>query len=137
MEDIEEEDPNALRRSQTTGQISVNEDAGPAHGPGRMRRRMGSITERIIPRSQTLEVFSSGFSRGRSTSPMSKLSRRTTRAETGPMPYLSYTPTVGRNSAFVDLTEDQKDELGGLEYRALKLLAKILVGLKTYPLIIV
>lgn len=89
---------------------------------------MGSITERIIPRSQTLEVFSSGFSRGRSTSPMSKLSRRTSRPDPILMPYLSYTPTVGRNSAFVDLTDEQKDELGGLEYRALKLLAKILVG---------
>ncbi|KAF8425485.1 cation transport protein-domain-containing protein [Tirmania nivea] len=128
VEDIEEDDPNTLRRSQTTGQVSVNEDPGPSHSQGRMRRRMGSITERIIPRSQTLEAFSSSFSRGRSTSPMSKLSRRTSRPDPVHMPYLSYTPTVGRNSAFVDLTEEQKDELGGLEYRALKLLAKILVG---------
>jgi hypothetical protein len=44
-----------------------------------------------------------------------------------PMPYLSWQPTVGRNSAFVDLTEDQREELGGIEYRALKLLAIILV----------
>ena len=44
------------------------------------------------------------------------------------MPYLSWTPTVGRNSAFVDLTEEQREELGGIEYRALKLLAIILVG---------
>lgn len=130
VEDIEEDDPNTLRRIQTTGQVSVNEDPGPSHSQGRIRRRMGSITERIIPRprSQTLEAISSSFSRGRSTSPMSKLSRRTSRPDPVPMPYLSYRPTVGRNSAFVDLTDDQKDELGGLEYRALKLLAKILVG---------
>lgn len=125
VEDIEEDEPNTLRRSQTTGQVSVNEEPGPSHNQGRMRRRMGSITERIIPRSQ---AFSSSFSRGRSTSPMSKLSRRTSRPDPVIMPYLSYTPTVGRNSAFVDLTDEQKDELGGLEYRALKLLAKILVG---------
>ena len=43
------------------------------------------------------------------------------------MPYLSWTPTVGRNSAFVDLTEEQREELGGIEYRSLKLLAVILV----------
>lgn len=49
------------------------------------------------------------------------------REEADPMPYLSWTPTVGRNSAFVDLTEDQREELGGIEYRALKLLAIILV----------
>ncbi|OAL46846.1 high affinity potassium transport protein [Pyrenochaeta sp. DS3sAY3a] len=44
-----------------------------------------------------------------------------------PMPYLSWTPTIGRNSNFVDLTEEQREELGGVEYRALKLLAMILV----------
>jgi hypothetical protein len=47
--------------------------------------------------------------------------------EKDPMPYLSWTPTVGRNSAFIDLTEAQREELGGIEYRSLKLLALILV----------
>lgn len=42
--------------------------------------------------------------------------------------YLSWTPTIGRNSAFVRLTEEQKEELGGVEYRAIKLLTKILVA---------
>lgn len=44
-----------------------------------------------------------------------------------PVPYLSWTPTIGRNSNFVNLDEDQREELGGIEYRALKLLAIILV----------
>lgn len=43
-------------------------------------------------------------------------------------PYLSWQPTIGRNSAFVDLTEEQREELGGIEYRALKTLAVVLVG---------
>jgi hypothetical protein len=47
--------------------------------------------------------------------------------ERDPMPYLSWTPTIGRNSAFVDLSEEQREELGGIEYRALKTLAFILV----------
>ena len=42
-------------------------------------------------------------------------------------PYLSWQPTVGRNSAFVDLTEEQREELGGIEYRSLKTLAVVLV----------
>jgi len=42
-------------------------------------------------------------------------------------PYLSWEPTIGRNSEFVDLTEDQREELGGIEYRSLKTLALILV----------
>lgn len=41
--------------------------------------------------------------------------------------YLSWHPTVGRNSTFVALTESQRQELGGVEYRSLKLLSKILV----------
>lgn len=43
-----------------------------------------------------------------------------------PTPYLSWAPTIGRNSAFVDLTEQQREELGGIEYRSLKSLALIL-----------
>lgn len=42
--------------------------------------------------------------------------------------YLSWTPTVGRNSTFVDLSQQQKEELGGVEYRAIKLLIKILLA---------
>lgn len=41
--------------------------------------------------------------------------------------YLSWTPTVGRNSTFIKLTDEQKEELGGIEYRAVKLLIKIIV----------
>lgn len=40
--------------------------------------------------------------------------------------YLSWNPTIGRNSTFVDMTDEQKEELGGVEYRAIKLLIKIL-----------
>ena len=43
-------------------------------------------------------------------------------------PYLSWQPTIGRNSAFVDLTEEQREELGGIEYRSLKTLAVVLIG---------
>ncbi len=43
-------------------------------------------------------------------------------------PYLSWEPTIGRNSAFPDLSEEQREELGGIEYRSLKTLALILVG---------
>ncbi|KAK5134775.1 hypothetical protein LTR08_006150 [Meristemomyces frigidus] len=54
---------------------------------------------------------------------------RTARSsEREPMPYLSWQATIGRNSAFIDLTQEQREELGGIEYRALKTLATILVG---------
>jgi potassium uptake Trk family protein len=50
------------------------------------------------------------------------------RHDTEPLPYLSYSATIGRNSTFVDLTEEQREELGGIEYRALKTLAWILLS---------
>jgi hypothetical protein len=53
------------------------------------------------------------------------MSRSSTRERD--MPYLSWQPTVGRNSAFFNLTEAQREELGGIEYRALKTLAIVLV----------
>ncbi|KAJ6155834.1 hypothetical protein N7470_006400 [Penicillium chermesinum] len=43
-------------------------------------------------------------------------------------PYLSWNATVARNSNFVDLTEEQRDELGGIEYRALKTLAVVIAA---------
>lgn len=41
--------------------------------------------------------------------------------------YLSWQPTIKRNSAFPNLTAEQRDELGGIEYRSLKTLAVVLV----------
>jgi hypothetical protein len=43
-------------------------------------------------------------------------------------PYLSWVPTIVRNSAFVNLNEEQREELGGIEYRALKTLAIVLMA---------
>ena len=43
-------------------------------------------------------------------------------------PYLSWIPTIVRNSAFVNLSEEQREELGGIEYRALKTLATVLMA---------
>lgn len=42
--------------------------------------------------------------------------------------YLQWSPTIQGNSVFVELTSEQKEEMGGIEYRALKMLAKVLVG---------
>ncbi|KAG7111076.1 High-affinity potassium transport protein like [Verticillium longisporum] len=42
-------------------------------------------------------------------------------------PYLSWTPTLGRNSQFPGLSLEQREELGGIEYRSLRTLALLLV----------
>lgn len=51
-----------------------------------------------------------------------------TRDKYDDMPYLSYTPTTGRNSNFVNLTLEQREELGGIEYRSLRTLMWVLLG---------
>ncbi|KAJ7668683.1 cation transport protein-domain-containing protein [Mycena polygramma] len=45
-----------------------------------------------------------------------------------PAPYISFNAIVGRNSAFQQLTREQQDELGGVEYRSLNALLWIVAG---------
>jgi hypothetical protein len=101
------EEPNSPR-TKSTGQ---NQPAAALHLRRPSLAAAPSLSKPLFPAP----------SRARTTSSFQRTSRDA-------MPYLSWTPTVGRNSAFVDLTEDQRDELGGIEYRALKTLAYILVG---------
>lgn len=84
--------------------------------------------EKVTEPSRDTDEVSSPTSlrrRGRVSTFTSFLSTR--QDDPDPMPYLSYQATIGRNSAFVDLTEEQREELGGIEYRSLKTLAVILV----------
>jgi len=55
--------------------------------------------------------------------------------ETKEVPYISFSAVVGRNSRFHDLTEEQMDELGGVEYRGLRVLLYIVSGVCSFPLI--
>lgn len=70
----------------------------------------------------------SGGLRRRANTGLSSIRRSNTVRSMEPTPYLSWQPTVGRNSFFVNLTEEQREELGGIEYRALKTLAYILLA---------
>lgn len=55
-------------------------------------------------------------------------SRSVSRARSADLPYLSREVTVGRNSQFRNLTAEDRERLGGIEYRALKLLLKVVFG---------
>ncbi|KAJ9604823.1 low affinity potassium transporter [Cladophialophora chaetospira] len=74
----------------------------------------------------TYDIPEPGHLRRRGSGTFNSLRRVNTPREL-PAPYLSWQPTIGRNSFFVGLTEEQREELGGIEYRALKALALILV----------
>ncbi|KAF7969625.1 hypothetical protein HWV62_26803 [Athelia sp. TMB] len=50
-------------------------------------------------------------------------------------PYLSFDVVVGRNSAFYELTNEQMEELGGVEYRGLNALLWLVAGLLAFIVI--
>ncbi len=52
----------------------------------------------------------------------STMASRNSRNEPKEVPYISFDAFVGRNSLFHGLTNEQHDELGGVEYRALRAL---------------
>ncbi|KAI9722991.1 MAG: hypothetical protein M1812_001440 [Candelaria pacifica] len=128
---------NAIAESNSISQnmkrsITIDEPQRPrakAQGSAfsRMRFHQHNTNELNLPQTPSSATAFSGLrNRGRSFTNSSMRSSRT--QEKDPMPYLSWQPTIGRNSAFIDLTEEQREELGGIEYRALKTLALILVG---------
>ena len=104
----------------------------PSVEPTRTRSTMPGLnlprtaTGRSQGASSAVERAPSAYRLRRNSGTFSRFNRTTT-GQTEAPPYLSWQPTVGRNSAFVDLTENQREELGGIEYRSLKLLAIILV----------
>lgn len=92
---------SVYNRARMTDDVNTPTSTGTVVGPGHLRSRS---------KSRTLASFLT----------------RSKDEDADPMPYLSWTPTIGRNSNFVDLSEEQREELGGIEYRALKMLACIL-----------
>lgn len=60
---------------------------------------------------------------------MSTISRSQTRQSLQHLPTLSPSVTIGKNSNFTGLNAQDREELGGIEYRSLKLLLKIIVSL--------
>ena len=50
------------------------------------------------------------------------------------VPYFRVPTRVGHNSRFIGLSDDNYEELGGVEYRALTALLWIVSGVSTFPL---
>lgn len=85
---------------------------------------------RIFNRSQNKyheEIEEPKPGRATRTRTLDKIRSALSKSKTEDMPYLSYTPTMGRNSNFVGLTLEQREELGGIEYRSLRTLAIVLL----------
>ena len=111
----------------STHHITINEpeiirthDRTSTYPPGRMNKRTGTQNSRNDEPQPLSQTRSKAHT-------FNTLKRSNSSRTMDQVPYLSYQPTIGRNSLFVNLTEEQREELGGIEYRALKTLALILV----------
>ncbi|KAI0446040.1 cation transport protein-domain-containing protein [Xylaria telfairii] len=104
-------------------QIEENVEAA-AHVAGAIRFRKPRKEGEKLHRSDTSSTLQDRIDPLR---PLRRIKTVLTQSkDVDPMPYLSWQPTIGRNSQFVDLTEEQREELGGIEYRSLKTLALVL-----------
>lgn len=54
--------------------------------------------------------------------------RRLSNPRVANLPFFSKQVTVGRNSQFLNMSSADRERLGGVEYRALKVLLKIAAG---------
>jgi Trk-type K+ transport system membrane component len=80
-----------------------------------------------MSRTKSIEhAAASLFVLGKTTAAPSR--RSVSSARGADLPYLSKEATIGRNSNFYKLTAEDRERLGGIEYRALKLLLKIASG---------
>ncbi|TGZ79481.1 hypothetical protein EX30DRAFT_333334 [Ascodesmis nigricans] len=132
----EVDDDNPLQQTTTkddgnarTGHVptrSFSMGAATTNASMNLRNRKFPTMDRILPTATT--ALTSAFSVGTAPQKAFRPFSRATTVEPPEMPYLSYKPTLGRNSNFLDLSDEERDELGGIEYRSLKLLVKILLG---------
>jgi potassium uptake Trk family protein len=109
-------------QKEPVGERATKDTASAKHSMGGLRFRKNRLsrhtTEKDDDGSMTEPVTRTGT--------LQRIRTALTTSKDEGAPYLSWEPTVGRNSLFFDLTEDQREELGGIEYRSLKSLAAIL-----------
>lgn len=138
--------PPAKRRPSTT-HSDEQDQLGPLEGPHitinepnitRTRTRGNTLTrldtrptfrETVDTRNDPENADNAGLGPSTTRNTVRGIWRSMTQERAPPtQPYLSWNATVARNSNFIDLTEEQRDELGGIEYRALKTLAVVLIS---------
>ncbi|KAJ4854607.1 cation transport protein domain-containing protein [Trichoderma breve] len=110
--------------------ISEAPQLGTSSSGGLRRRRIdGPLLSQTRTIDRVTSIASSIFVIGsnpprRRNSTISSISQQC-RVQTKDMLALSHHATLGRNSEFYNLTKEDREKLGGIEYRSLKLLLKI------------
>lgn len=92
---------------------------------------LGSIFSRLFPKLERKLTRSLTYP---ATTTIASQHRGTVNADGSKVvPYISFDAVVGRNSTFHLLTNEQLEELGGVEYRALNALLFIVGGVGLIP----
>ncbi|KAI8625275.1 cation transport protein-domain-containing protein [Xylariaceae sp. FL1651] len=108
-----------LRQDTTKAEEAVEDVEAAAHVVGALKFRR--------PRKSREQLHRPNSASSSRANPLRRIKSVLTQSKDDDLtPYLSWQPTLGRNSQFVDLTEAQREELGGIEYRSLKTLALVL-----------
>ncbi|KAK6513276.1 hypothetical protein TWF506_009434 [Arthrobotrys conoides] len=119
VEDVVSDDDNEIRKVTSTDAAS----SGIRYRLPR-RSRSGSMSiERVTP-----SFFVLGVTHSQETAIRTRRKSDVSLNLNLNMPTLSSQATLGQNSNFKNLTVADREQLGGMEYRALKLLLKIVVG---------
>ena len=128
---IEEPDRRKLQQSASVDHDLVQDAKAAVHTLSflklRVPRAWSQKNKKLHAKEDELGGAASSKAKGRRQS-LQTVRTAFSREKVEGTPYLSWEPTIGRNSAFPDLSEEQREELGGIEYRSLKTLALILVG---------
>lgn len=119
--------PSPLERDRGHPIVEIDENENPAYAgmPRPPPRRSSSMHNRMsLERTTSRVTFETHPSRPRAPRMTSTVSL----SKNSNLPGLSSQATLGRNSQFYNLTTEDRERLGGVEYRSLKLLLKIVVG---------
>ncbi|KAK3984554.1 potassium transporter [Cladorrhinum sp. PSN332] len=112
----DEEEGRSLRRARSN-----------LEGPGLIRRRAWTLDGPTISKAVSLDqvattMFVLGAAREQHTQ------RTISNPRVANLLFLSKQATIGRNSQFLNISSADRERLGGVEYRALKVLLKIAAG---------
>lgn len=109
-------------------QVSMKSSGTELYGPTPELSRLRRLSTTLPLQQVASMMFVVGGSSGRNMSRGRHDSQQKPAFKQLDMPNISSQATQGRNSQFYNLTAEDRDRLGGIEYRTLKLLLKIVTG---------
>ncbi|GMG08751.1 unnamed protein product [Aspergillus oryzae] len=118
--------PFTQQERQTNSSLTpeISEYAENDDAKSELRRRLRDTSNPLERVASSLFVLGSQPSRTQG----SQLREAVSLSKSSNLPSISAEATLGRNSKFYNLTAEDRERLGGIEYRALKMLLKTVLG---------